>query len=264
MEAMLFALDLINNDTELLAGLKIGYDARDTCVSENIGLDEALDLIIIGSQLDILSCQTSPGFGMNDSALADPPTTGIIGAANSGVSVPVAGLGRPLQIPQICWTVLDAAVCYKSIEFYCYESAGLYWMQQSATKSSKRSNYSSSSAVCDRYEYFYQTIPPDDQQVRAMIDVLLKFNWMYVSAIHTVNAYGEGGIKEFRRLAAKHNIYIEFNRGIRDDFDDSDFDELVSSLIESLPDVIVNFVDEKGARCLLSRIANSTAATWFT
>ena len=229
MEAMLFALDLINNDTELLAGLKIGYDVRDTCASENIGLDEALDLIIVGSQLDILSCQTSPVFGMNDSALADPPTTGIIGAANSGVSVPVAGLGRLLQIPQI--------------------------------------SYSSSSAVLsnrDRYEYFYRTIPPDDQQVRAMIDVLLKFNWTYVSAIHTVNAYGEGGIKEFRRLADQHNICIELDRGIRDDFDDSDFNELTSSLIESLPDVVINFVDEKTAGSLLSRIANSTAATRFT
>ena len=48
MEAMLFALDTINADSQLLPGIELGYDIRDTCYSENIGLDEALDLIISG------------------------------------------------------------------------------------------------------------------------------------------------------------------------------------------------------------------------
>ena len=82
METMLFALDLINNDTELMAGLNIGYDARDTCASENIGLGEAVDLIVTGSQLDILSCQSCLAIGVNTSIFTAPPILGIIGTAS--------------------------------------------------------------------------------------------------------------------------------------------------------------------------------------
>ena len=38
---------------QLLRGMKLGYDIRDTCFSENIGLDEMLDLIISGEHLSL-------------------------------------------------------------------------------------------------------------------------------------------------------------------------------------------------------------------
>ena len=47
MEAMLYSLDLINSDDSLLPGITLGYDIRDTCNSENIGLDESLELVIV-------------------------------------------------------------------------------------------------------------------------------------------------------------------------------------------------------------------------
>ena len=39
LEAMLFAIDRINNDTSLLPNLTIGYDVGDTCSEETIGID---------------------------------------------------------------------------------------------------------------------------------------------------------------------------------------------------------------------------------
>ena len=57
IEAMLFALDSINADGNLLLNLTVGYDIRDTCYSTNIGLDEALDLIIAGEQINFESCE---------------------------------------------------------------------------------------------------------------------------------------------------------------------------------------------------------------
>ena len=55
MEAMVFALDTINADDNLLPNVTLGYDIRDTCYADKTGLDEALDLIV-GSQFD--SCVT--------------------------------------------------------------------------------------------------------------------------------------------------------------------------------------------------------------
>ena len=229
MEALLFALDLINNDTKLLPGLEIGYDARDTCASENIGLDEAVDLIVTGSRLNILSCQPCSVMDVNTSTSITPPTSGIVGAANSRVSVPVASLGRLFQMPQI--------------------------------------SYSASSALLsnrDRYGYFYRTIPPDSQQARAMVDVLLKFNWTYVSAIHIRNTYGEPGIEEFRSLANQNGVCIDLDEGIDDDFDSSDFDYVAESLIKSSANVVIIFGTESTAIPILRRIANTTSATRFT
>ena len=226
VEATLFAIDLINSDTELLPGLKIGYDARDTCASENIGLDEAIDLIISGSQLDILSCQFCSAMGTNTSALADPPTSGIVGAANSGVSIPVASLGRLFQTPQI--------------------------------------SYVSSSALLsnrDRYGYFYRTFPPDNQQARAMVDVLLKFDWTYVSAIYARTTYGEPGIEEFRALAEQHGICIDVDVGVDDGFESN---AIIDLLIKSSANVVIVFGTERTITPILSGIANTTSATRFT
>ena len=66
MEAMLYALDLINSDSTLLPGVEIGYDIRDTCQSETVGLDEAVDLIMTGRTE---SCE--------ETAYAAVPTSGI-------------------------------------------------------------------------------------------------------------------------------------------------------------------------------------------
>ena len=110
MEAMLYALDLINSDDFLLPNITLGYDIRDTGYLENIGLDEALDLIITGSRLDITSCQA-----INNS---NAPTLGIVGAAASRVSVPVAGLCRLFNIPQVINSQVFSTQLCNNFVFY--------------------------------------------------------------------------------------------------------------------------------------------------
>ena len=80
MEAMLYAVDLINQDDSLLPGLSLGYDIRDTCSSENIGLDESIDLV----KLDIQSCQEGSNLQDNSTGRDEVPTSGVVGASNSG------------------------------------------------------------------------------------------------------------------------------------------------------------------------------------
>ena len=235
MEAMLFAIDKINSDSTLLKDLTIGYDIRDTCNSENIGLDETIDLIITGSQLDIESCQSAASISMGKNGTDDStsfvlpsPTVGLVGAASSQVSVPVASLARLFQMPQV--------------------------------------SYASSSAILsnrDRYGFFYRTIPPDNLQARAMIDILLRFNWTYVSTIYSRNPYGEPGIDEFQRLANKDGICIDLNEGIEEDYSDSQYDDLVCRLTESQANVVVIFASQDIAREILTRLSNTTNATRF-
>ena len=225
MEAMLFAIDSINSDDSLLEGLSLGYDIRDTCNSENIGLDETVDLVITGSQLDIESCQSAISVNSSDA----PPTTGIVGAAASRVSVPVASLVRLFTTPQI--------------------------------------SYASSTALLsnrDRYEYFLRTIPPDNLQARAMVDLMLHFDWTYVSTIYSLNPYGEPGINEFQELAAAMGICIDLDVGIEDDFTEQQFADLAQELVDSQANIVILFTSQDNAEQLLGRIAATSAHRRFT
>ena len=233
MEAMLFAIDKINSDPSLLPQLSLGYDIRDTCNSENVGLDESIDLIITGSQLDIESCQSAAtviGNNRSDNVqyMQPSPTVGIVGAAGSRVSVPVASLTRLFQTPQV--------------------------------------SYASSSSILsirDRYRFFYRTIPPDNLQARAMIDILLRFEWTFVSTIFSINPYGQPGIDAFHNLARETGICIDLNAGISSEYSGSQYDDLVTRLRESKANVVVIFAAQSIAMNILTRISKTDAEGRF-
>ena len=218
MEAMLYAIDLINNDTNLLPNFTLGYDIRDTCNSENIGLDESIDFLVAGNQLDLESCGDTYASGLGNSSSSIPISV-VIGAAASAVSVPVATLLRLFKVPQI--------------------------------------SYASSSARLNnrhRYRYFFRTIPPDNLQAEAMIDLCKKFGWKYISTIYTNDFYGEPGIDEFRKLAAKNDICININEGIDLDFNITDFQRLANQLLNSSANVVVLFASQGNAYKLFKQI----------
>ena len=223
VEAILYAIDTINANSTLLGNLTLGFDVRDTCTADRIGLDEALDLIITGSQFNIESCTSnSPGGEVGQNGTEYPvPTLGIIGAANSAVSVPVASLTRLFSIPQI-------------------------------------SHLSTSILLNDRnrYPFFYRTVPPDSQQTRAMIDLLLAFNWTYISTIYTRDAYGEPAITELKKLAIQNGMCIDVDEAIEENFNGSDYQKLAETLQNSTAKVVVLFAIRDIAAKLFEAITN--------
>lgn len=65
-------------------------------------------------------------------------------------------------------------------------------------------SYSSTSAELSdksRFEYFSRVVPPDDLQAEAMVDVVRRLGWTYVSGVADEGNYGEQGMEEFRKLA---------------------------------------------------------------
>ena len=99
------------------------------------------------------SDQTSQESGMSVGV------SGVVGAAFSSVSIPVASLLRLFRIPQISYASTAEVLSDKS-----------------------------------RFDYFFRTIPSDSLQARAIAAVIIKFNWTYVIAIHSDDDYGKGGI----------------------------------------------------------------------
>ena len=85
--------------------------------------------------------------------------SGVVGAASSSVSIAVANLLRLFNIPQISPASTAAILSDKT-----------------------------------RFDYFFRTIPPDSLQARTMAEIINYFNWTYIIAIHSDDAYGSDGI----------------------------------------------------------------------
>ena len=217
LEAMLYAIDIINSDPDLLPNITLGFDIRDTCKRENVALDETIDFVFSNGQLELESCHSLIVGNISTSA----PVLAVIGGFESFVSIPVAGFLRLFEMPQISYG-------------------------SSSTVLNNR----------ERYTYFYRTFPPDDNQAGAMVDLILYFEWDHVSTINSNNLYGQPGIEQFHKLAKDKNICIDLNEAITDEFELSDYRTLASKLMNSTADVVVLFASGHHAESILTALRN--------
>ncbi|XP_054286642.1 metabotropic glutamate receptor 2-like [Macrosteles quadrilineatus] len=99
--------------------------------------------------------------------------SGVVGAASSVTSIQVANLLRLFKIPQVS-----------------------FW-STSPELSNKQ-----------RFEYFTRTIPSDHHQAKAMVEIVKRMDWNYVSIIYEESNYGIKAFEELEQLLAKSNICI--------------------------------------------------------
>ena len=229
VEAMLFAIDQINRDSLLLPNLTLGYDIRDTCSEEHIGLDEAASLILSGTN-SLLDSEYQCNNNSTTAGLQNR-VIGVVGAAASRVSIPVAGLTRLFETPQI--------------------------------------SYSSTSAILsnrERYSYFFRTIPSDTREAVAIVDMLRHFNWTFISTVFTRDSYGQSGIDDLHDLAQEYGICVDISEGIEVDFEDSDYELLAKKISSnSEANVIIVYSHREAAQSLLSKMSISAEKrfTWI-
>ena len=96
--------------------------------------------------------------------------SGVVGTSFSSVSIAVNSLLRLFKIPQISYSA-------------------------TANELSDAS----------RFDYFFRIVPPDSLQARAIADIIIYFNWTYVTAIYSNDAYGKGGIRTLYNLLDAHS-----------------------------------------------------------
>lgn len=110
-EAMLFAIDEINNSSSILGNYSLGFDIRDSCNSVNNALNIALDFIL----------EDNTKRNNNVSCTCGQQTSGIsavIGGAASPISTKVSHVLSVSNIPQISYSstsvLLSNKVTYRS------------------------------------------------------------------------------------------------------------------------------------------------------
>lgn len=103
MESMLYALDRINNRTDILPGIKLGAIIYDTCRSPTITADKTKQFI-----KEVL----------RPSRVGSSEFAGVIGAFKSGNSVIAANFLRVFRIPQISYGSLSVKLSNKDVYNY--------------------------------------------------------------------------------------------------------------------------------------------------
>ncbi|KAL3078915.1 hypothetical protein niasHS_014697 [Heterodera schachtii] len=196
VEAFLYALDMINAQTDFLRGYKLGALILDSCSNPAYALNQSLDFVreMIGSsELTDYSCAD----GRQPTLRHPSPkksVVAVVGASYSSVTVQIANLLRLFRIVQVSPASTNADLSDKN-----------------------------------RFEYFARTVPSDNYQARAMIDIAVHFSWTYLSLVYSADEYGELGADAFKKEARRANICIAI-------------EERVSMKPESLRDSIANLV----------------------
>ncbi|CAG9562246.1 unnamed protein product [Danaus chrysippus] len=125
--------------------------------------------------------------------------TGVVGASSSVTSVQVANLLRLFKIPQVSFFSTSPELSNKA-----------------------------------RFEYFTRTIPSDLHQVRALVEIVKKFGWRYVSIIYEESNYGIKAFEELETLLLREDICIAVKERLVKDSgaaDDRAYDTIVERLL---------------------------------
>uniref|UniRef100_A0A8C5ENV1 G-protein coupled receptors family 3 profile domain-containing protein n=1 Tax=Gouania willdenowi TaxID=441366 RepID=A0A8C5ENV1_GOUWI len=217
VEAMMHTLDRINADPNILPNISLGCEIRDSCWNSAVALEQSIEFIrdsLVSSDDAEEWGGGSPwggggGGGGATMKCSDPaatpmrgkkPIVGLIGPGSSSVAIQVQNLLQLFNIPQIAYSATSMDLSDKSL-----------------------------------YKYFMRVVPSDAQQARAMVDIVKRYNWSYVSAIHTEGNYGESGMEAFKEMAGKEGICIAHSGKIWSNAGEQSFDRLLERLRAHLP-----------------------------
>ena len=149
-EILLLTIDEINANPNILPNITLGWDIRDTCWYSPIAMKQSIDFV----KNSIASMDESLKNVSKSQRCArkklSKPIAGLIGPGSSENTVQVQSMLQLFNIPQIGYSATSINLSNKNL-----------------------------------HEYFVRVVPSDRHQAQAMIDVLIRFNWTYVSTVHS-------------------------------------------------------------------------------
>ncbi|KAG7478163.1 hypothetical protein MATL_G00077490 [Megalops atlanticus] len=217
LEAMMYALDQINSDDDLLPNITLGARVLDTCSRDTYALEQSLTFVQALIQKDTSDVRCTNG---------EPPVfvkpekvVGVIGASASSVSIMVANILRLFQIPQISYA-------------------------------------STAPELSDdrRYDFFSRVVPPDSFQAQAMVDIVKAMGWNYVSTVASEGSYGEKGVEAFTQISREAGgICIAQSLKIPHDHKQADFDKIIRHLLDTRhARAVIIFASDEDIRGILN------------
>lgn len=96
-----------------------------------------------------------------------------------------------------------------------------------------------------------------------ILQLLVHFNWTYVSAVYTDGGYGEEAVEMISELSLAHGVCMGATIGLPHSNDDSRFDEIVSQLYQTKVTVVVLFLDQEEARGIFAATVRANLVDHF-
>uniref|UniRef100_A0A672R6X8 Metabotropic glutamate receptor 6-like n=1 Tax=Sinocyclocheilus grahami TaxID=75366 RepID=A0A672R6X8_SINGR len=228
LEAMLYALDQINSDPELLPNITLGARILDTCSRDTYALEQSLTFVQALIQKDTSDIRCSNG---EQPIIRKPErVVGVIGASGSSVSIMVANVLRLFEIPQISYA---------------------------STAPELSDN--------NRYDFFSRVVPPDSYQAQAMVDIVKALGWNYVSTLASEGNYGESGVDAFVQISREAGgLCIAQSLKIPREPKLGEFDKIIKRLMET-PNArgVIIFAHEDDIKQVLEAASKSNLTGQF-
>lgn len=125
LEAMLFALDRINNDNELLPNISLGARILDTCSRDTHALEQSLTFVQALIEKDSTDVKCLSG---GPPIITKPErVVGVIGASASSVSIMVANI---LRLFKVSFFHSTKFLLYFVLVHHVNVTSSLYWMNK--------------------------------------------------------------------------------------------------------------------------------------
>ncbi len=105
VESMVFATEMINNDSSLLPNILLAFDIRDTCTSVNYALQQSVGYI---TSVSDSACNADGTLGIS----------GVIGSALSSISQATANLFGLFQIPQVSYGATSSTLSDSQFRYF--------------------------------------------------------------------------------------------------------------------------------------------------
>ncbi|CAH1799891.1 unnamed protein product [Owenia fusiformis] len=203
IEAFLYILDEINNNQNILPNISLGVNLRDSCWYSPVALEQSIDYIktSIANQENIRRSSEEADDPGSQKACASEATgeaiAALIGPGSSSITIQVQNLLSLFAIPQIGYSATSMSLSDKTL-----------------------------------FRYFLRVAPSDVLQAQALVDIVQKFNWTYVSTIFTAGDYGQKGMEAFhKKLDTLDHICAATRKQIAENAGPDEFDDVIKALL---------------------------------
>ncbi|KAK3708856.1 hypothetical protein QZH41_016278, partial [Actinostola sp. cb2023] len=107
LEAMLYAVDGLNNNNQILPNITVGVDIRDDCETVNTGLEQCLTFLLG-------SLHNKNGVCSSRELNSESMLVGVVGPAYSSLAIQVASLLRLFHVPQVSYSATSSELSEKN------------------------------------------------------------------------------------------------------------------------------------------------------
>uniref|UniRef100_A0A3B4ZWQ6 Extracellular calcium-sensing receptor-like n=1 Tax=Stegastes partitus TaxID=144197 RepID=A0A3B4ZWQ6_9TELE len=233
MQTMAFAIQEINQRSDLLPQLKLGFHIRDSC--DDIPVSLRASLLLVNGQPESVNRDERQGKNngskLGCAAINRTVSSVIIGDAGSGESMALLRSLGSFHIPLVSY-------------------------------------FASCSCLSNQREFptFMRTMPSDTFQVRALAQLVSYFSWTWVGVIGVESDYARFAIQLFLQESVQYGVCAAYTHFYPVTLSQQALDELLDVIQMSSSKVIINFCSESEMQGILREVRrrNISGLQWIT